>query len=150
MASVAYNIGLIHWNNWEETSTPQYAVKCALVGTSYAPVKTHSSMDDVTGEALDSSATPSYFRQLVSNRVETVDNVANLIKYDADDVVFPQLLTDDPVSGAVLYIEDSIDPGNDSLSILLAYCDFDTTNTNGTDLTVVWPSAGVARLRQAI
>lgn len=152
MANIAYNEGLIYWNNWEDTATPSYTVKAALVKTNYTPNKDDTTMTTIasTYEVADTDgATPSYSRAEVTGRTETIDTSNDWVKYDADDVLWSGLDTDDPVTAVVLYIEDSATPSDDSLATLLAYCDFDTVTPNGTNFTVVWPSTGVARLRQA-
>lgn len=151
MANLAYNEGLIFWNNWEDSATPAYTIKAALVGTSYSPDKDDSSLTAIAGfEAVDSDgATPSYDREELTGRTEVIDTGSDYVIYDATDTLWSGLDTDDPVSAAVIYIEEETATPTDAGATLLAYMDFDTVQPNGTNFTIIWPSTGVARLRQA-
>lgn len=155
MADVYYNEGLIYWNDWElPAATPVtvgYEIGIALIENGYSPASTDSSMTAVSGdEVVDSQATPTYARQYLQNRTETIVGGSNWVSYDADNVLWTALITDNPVDGVVLYLTDSTLPVDDADTVLLVYFDVPTVQPNGTDFTVQWDTDGVTTLKQAI
>lgn len=107
----------------------------------FAEDPTLDSVDALTGEL----ATTGYARQATSGRTVERDDGANLVRFQIDDVVFPDLgpASDGPtVGGVVLFVNT----GDDSDSWPAVWIDF-TGETNGTDFTVSFDADGAVRLR---
>lgn len=104
--------------------------------------KTDAFVDDVlTGNSEISVA--SYSRGTLGSKTENYDTANQEIEYDAADEDFGSLESGETVECAVIYklVTD------DSDSIPVWYCDdADDLTLNGGNVTVEWPSDGIAKI----
>jgi hypothetical protein len=72
----------------------------------------------------------------------TVDQANDRVVFDASDVIYTAVETNETWDAVILYL----DSGSDSTSKLIAYIEIDALVTNGSDASIVWASTGIFRL----
>ncbi len=140
MANVIYNsfkskIGTV---NWDDNATT--AIYAMLVTSSYTPdIDNHEFKDDIVSEVTGTGYTAG--GNTIDNRATSVDTVADISKWDGDDVVWASSTI--TARGAVVYK----DTGDPSTSPLIAYIDFgeDKSSSLG-DFIIQWHTDGVLRI----
>ena len=125
--------GTITW----ATST----VKALIVESTYTFNDNHVFVSDITNEVTNSSGT-GYARKTLTGKTVTVDQANDRVVFDASDVIYTAVETNETWDAVILYL----DSGADATSKLIAYIEIDALVTNGSDASIVWASTGIFRL----
>ena len=124
--------GTISW----ATST----IKVMVVSSSYAFNDNHVFVSSITNEVTNDVGT-GYERKTLTGKTVTVDQANDRVVFDADDVAYTAVETNEVWAGAIVYL----DSGVDATSRLIAYLTITPLTTNGSDATIVWASTGIFR-----
>jgi hypothetical protein len=83
-----------------------------------------------------------YTRKTLTGKTVTVDQANDRVVFDASDVIYTAVETNETWDAVILYL----DSGSDATSKLIAYIEIDALVTNGSDASIVWASTGIFRL----
>lgn len=141
MASKLYNtsLGLLATGTlvWA-TST----VKALIVDSTYTFDETDLFVSEVTGGEVTNAIGTGYDRKILTGKTATLDQANDRITFDASDLLYEDVETNETWAAVVLYL----DSGNDATSSLIAYVDVDDLVTGGSDATVSWSADGIFRI----
>lgn len=125
--------GTITWS----TST----VKALIVSSSYTFDDNHEFVSDITNEVTNATGT-GYARKTLTGKTVTVDQANDRVVFDASDVTYTDVETNETWDAVVLFLES----GNDATSKLICFIEIDDLVTNGSDASIVWASTGIFRI----
>jgi len=143
MASLLTNAGrlalLVDGTAWTAAT-----YKAALVGPGYTPAVTDSAPSAFAGYELSGTGYASGYggsgRKTLASKTATNDAQGRTV-LDAADLTWTSI-----DAGTVAYVAILRETGGtDAASVLLAVLDFPVTTTDGSNLAVTWPAAGVLR-----
>jgi hypothetical protein len=117
-------------------------VRALIVDSGYTFDVTDVFVSDVVGDEVTNATGTGYERKILVGKTVTVDQVNDRVVFDASDVVYDEVETNEVWDGIVLFL----DTGNDATSRLICYSGVDALVTNGADATVVWSSSGIFRI----
>lgn len=141
MADTIYNRGIPQWGAQFEAGV----IKALLLkGAGYVVNPDHDFVADLAPGDNEAEGA-GYARETLTGKVQTIDDAANVVTYDADDPDFGPIVAGENITGMVVYREVT----NDADSILLAYYELAATATNGTAFVVTLHADGLARFAQA-
>jgi hypothetical protein len=126
--------GTITW----ATST----VKALIVGSPHTFDDNDLFVSDVVADEVTNSVGTGYARKTLTGKTVTVDQANDRVVFDASDVIYTAVETNETWDAVILYL----DSGSDATSKLIAYIEIDALVTNGSDASIVWASTGIFRL----
>jgi hypothetical protein len=99
-------------------------------------------VSDVVADEVTNATGTGYARKTLTGKTVTVDQVNDRVVFDASDVTYTAVETNETWDAVILYL----DTGTDATSRLLCYVSIDALVTNGSDATVQWASTGIFRI----
>jgi len=143
MASNFYNQGLLSLlnRNIDFVNDP---IKAILVSPAAVFNKAHATLDQVTPNEVTNSVGTGYERKALAN--QTITLVGDSIQFDADDLFYTTIRTNELLSAIILYKEEA----SDAASQLIAFLDYNDLPTNGSDVNIQINSNGIFRINNII
>ena len=105
-------------------------IKALVVDNGYTFDKSDEFVSDVTGDEVTNDTGTGYERKTLT--AKTVTLASDVVTYDADDLIYTAVETNETWDALIVYAEGT----SDANSLLLAYLDIDDLVTNGSDVTV--------------
>jgi hypothetical protein len=99
-------------------------------------------VSDVVADEVTNATGTGYARKTLTGKTVTVDQVNDRVVFDATDVTYTAVETNETWDAVILFL----DTGTDATSRLLCYVSIDALVTNGSDATVAWASTGIFRI----
>jgi len=99
-------------------------------------------VSDVVADEVTNATGTGYARKTLTGKTVTVDQVNDRVVFDASDVTYTAVETNETWDAVILYLDSNAD----ATSRLIAYIEIDSLVTNGSDATIVWASTGIFRL----
>jgi hypothetical protein len=96
----------------------------------------------VVADEVTNATGTGYVRKNLSGKTVTVDQANDRVVFDASDVTYTAVETNETWDAVILYL----DTGSDATSRLICYVEIDALVTNGSDATVQWASTGIFRI----
>lgn len=114
--------GTVSWNN----ST----IKALIVDSGHTFDKADEFVSDVSADEVTNAVGTGYERKTLTNK--TVALATNVVTFDADDLIYSAVQTNETWDALIVYAEGS----SDADSVLLAYLNIDNLVTNGSDASI--------------
>ena len=134
MPSLVYNIGKRMFVDgtldWDSANAD---VRIALVRNTYIPSAGHQYVSEVATHEVSGTG---YVRQPLMERTVVVDNATNRVYLNANPATWGGINAG-TISGALVYLHLG---ANDAANPLIAFLDLPDIVTDGTDLSLSWPS----------
>lgn len=130
MPSNLYNTGLSRILN-RNIDFKNRSIKLLLVSEDYTFDKDHEYVDDITDEVTNNEGS-GYERKSLDNKSISLDSGNDRVIFDADDIEYEKIDTNEKISAAILF-QDS---GSDEDSPVIAAIDLPDILTNGSDITL--------------
>lgn len=143
MASNLYNSGLLKLANGTINFTTD-TIGAILVSDGYVFNKAHDFLNDVTTHEVTNSVGTGYERKTLANK--TITLVGDSIVFDADNILYTSITTNQLLSKIVLYKDNASDAAND----LIACIDYTDLPTNGSDVEIQFNVAGIFRINNQL
>lgn len=128
MANI-YSTGLLALANGT-VSWANSTIKALIVDSGYTFDKADEFVSDVSADEVTNATGTGYARKTLSNK--TVALATNVVTFDADDITYSDVDTNETWDALIVYAEVT----TDSDSILLAYLPVDELVTNGSDAVI--------------
>lgn len=116
-------------------------IKAIVVDSTYTFDDNDQFVTDITGEVTNATGT-GYSRKTLTGKTVTVDQANDRVVFDASDVTYTEVETNETWDAVVLFQES----GADATSKLICFIEIDDLVTNGSDASIVWASTGIFRL----
>jgi hypothetical protein len=117
-------------------------IRALVVDSGYTFDITEEFVSDVAGDEVTNATGTGYVRKTLTGKTVTVDQVNDRVVFDASDVTYTAVETNETWDAVILFL----DTGTDATSPLLCYVEIDALVTNGSDAIVQWASTGIFRI----
>ena len=137
--SQLYNNGIAALAGTPYASAPVLAL---IVDSGHTFDVTNEYVSDVVIDEVTNATGTGYERKTLTGKTVTADQVNNWVVFDATDLSYTAVETNETWDAVILFI----DTGDDATSPLLCYIEIDALVTNGSDASITWASTGIFRI----